>query len=56
MIVGIFEAPLTYSWAGNLQNSQIESVDQGFEGHFDRLCYSFDFGYHSRVEYAVIQY
>ena len=35
MIVGIFEAPLMYSWAGNLQKSRIEPVDQGLEGHFD---------------------
>ena len=37
MIVGIFEAPLTYSWAGNLPNGRIESVDQGLEGRLTSL-------------------
>jgi hypothetical protein len=56
MIVGIFEAPLMYSWAGNLQNHRIESVDQVVEGHFDPLGYAFDFWDYSRIEYTVIKY
>jgi len=44
-----------YSWAGNLHNGWIEQVDQSLAGHFDPLCYSFYFGYHSRIEHAVIK-
>jgi len=55
MIVGIFEASLIYSCAGNLRKVQ---VDQGVgpEAHFDSLCYSFYFRYYSRIEHTVIKY
>jgi hypothetical protein len=50
------EAPLMYSWAGNLHNGQIEQFYQGSQDHFDPLCYSFDFRYYSRIKHAVIKY
>ena len=56
MMVGILEAPLMYSCAGNLQNGGIKQVDRGIESEFDRLCYSFDFRYYSRIKHAVIKY
>ena len=55
-MVGIFEAPLIYSCAGNLHKVQVESVEYGTEAHFDPLCYSLYFRFYSRIEYTVIKY
>jgi len=52
MTVGIFEAPLIYSCAGNLQKVE---VDYGTGIHFDPLCHSCYFRYYSGIEYTVIK-
>lgn len=55
MMVGIFEAPLICSWAGNLWNAQVEKVGQGVEENFDPPGYPLDFGHYPRIKHTVIR-